>query len=213
MITIHHLGVSQSERIIWLCEELGLPYELKVYARDPSTMMAPPALQAVHPLGSAPVITEGQRVLAESSAIVEYLLERYGKGRLRPATSAPEFPDYLYWLHYANGSLMPNIMLGFILGMPLADNAVHPLAVMFGERVQRHFQFVEDRLGQAQFVAGSEFTAADLVMHFPFGTMRAFAPIDLSRRPNTRAWLARISARPAYQKAMRLAGHERDPAA
>ena len=139
MITIHHLGVSQSERIVWLCEELGLPYELKVYARDPSTMMAPLALQAVHPLGSAPVITEGQRVLAESSAIVEYLLERYGKGRLRPATSAPEFPDYLYWLHYANGSLMPNIMLGFILGMPLADNAVHPLAVMFGERVQRHF--------------------------------------------------------------------------
>ena len=213
MITIHHLGVSQSERIIWLCEELGLPYELKAYVRDANTRMAPPTLRDIHPLGSAPVISDGGRVLAESGAIVEYILERYGAGGLRPASETSAYADYLYWLHYANGTLMPSVMLGFVIGMPLADNVVHPMAAMFAARLQRNLLWVENRLAQVKFVAGAEFTAADILMHFPFGTMRAFAPMDMSQRPNTRAWLARISARPAYQKAMRLAGHERDPAA
>ena len=212
MITIHHLGVSQSERIIWLCEELDLPYELKAYTRDANTRMAPPTLRDVHPLGSAPVISDGEQVLAESGAIVEYVLERYGNGRLRPATAAPEYADYLYWLHYANGTLMPSLMLDFVIGMPSANNAAHPMAALFGARLQRNLLWVENRLGQVKFVAGAEFTAADILMHFPFGTMRAFAPMDLSQRPNTKAWLGRISERPAYQKAMRIAGHARDPA-
>jgi glutathione S-transferase len=208
MITVYHLNVSQSERIIWLLEELGLPYELKTFQRDAVTRLAPPELRALHPVGSAPIIRDGDRVLAESGAIMEYIIARHGNGRLAVPSNAPEFADYLYWFHYANGTLMP----AFPVWVQRALGEDSPILKVMRERFDRRLQLVEDRLGQVEYVAGSQFTAADIIMHFPLATMRAFATLDLSRKPNIRAWLARISARPVYQKAMKIAGHEKDPA-
>jgi glutathione S-transferase len=212
MITVHHLGVSQSERIIWLMEELGLPYQLVVHQRDAATRLAPDALRGIHPLGSAPVIHDGELVLAESGAIIEYVLGRYGDGRLGVAPSAPEFPSFLYWLHYANASLMMSIATTWISEMASGGGGADPIVVGRRERLERHLQYVDDRLGSADYFAGPAFTAADIMMHFPFGTMKAFYRVDLSQRANIRAWLERISARPAYRTAMHVAGHARDPA-
>lgn len=212
MLTVHHLNVSQSERIIWLLEELELPYELRVYQRDPATQLAPTALRSIHPIGSAPVLCDGEIVMAESGAIIEYILARYGNGRLAPAVTSPQYPDYLYWLHYANGSLMMQMGVNWIAGMAAAPESNSPLLSTLRERLDRHLQWVEDHLGQATYFAGSEFTAADIMMHFPFGTMKAFYNVGLDSRPNIKAWLARISDRPGYQRAMKAAGHEQDPA-
>jgi glutathione S-transferase len=200
MITVHHLGVSQSERIVWLCEELGIAYTLRRYDRDPSGM-APPQYKKLHPMGIAPVITDADLVLAESGAIIEYLIARYGQGRLTVAPDQPNFPQYLFWLHFANGTMMPSELMGVIssmLGLP-ADN---PLGKILGARGELAFALAEERLGQVQYFAGDELTAADIMMLFPLTTMRAFAKRDISALPNIRAYLARIGARPAYQRAM-----------
>ncbi|MFB2977674.1 glutathione S-transferase family protein [Microseira sp. BLCC-F43] len=212
MLIVHHLNVSQSERIVWLLEELELPYELCVYERDRVTQFALPELRSVHPLGSAPVLCDGDVVMAESGAIVEYVLARYGNGRLSVPVTSPQYPDYLYWLHYANASLMAQIGLNWIAAMVAGANSDSPVLPTLRQRLDRHLQMVEDRLSRSPYFAGSEFTAADIMMHFPFGTMKAFYNVGLDKLPNVKAWLARISDRRGYQRGMKAAGHEQDPA-
>jgi glutathione S-transferase len=199
MLIVHHLGISQSDRIVWLCEELGIPYELKKYDRDPITRLAPAEYKALHPCETAPVITDGDLVLGESGAIVEYIIARYGDGRLALEPDHPNYADYLYWLHFANGSFMPAGMTALVLGLlGLADSeAVKPLLA----RGDRAYAVTEARLGEAKWFAGDDFTAADIMMLFPLTTMRAFAPRDLTPYPNIRAYLARVGERPAYRRA------------
>jgi glutathione S-transferase len=201
MITVHHLGVSQSERIVWLCEELELPYELRRYDRDQTTRLAPANYKALHPMGIAPVITDGVLVLAESGAIVEYLIGKYGGGRLAVGADQANFADYLFWFHFANGTMMPSEM-GSIISNMLGSQEGNPIMAMLEERSERAFALVERRLGEAPYFAGDELTAADIMMLFPLSTMRAFAKRDLSTLPNIRAYLKRIGERPAYRNAM-----------
>ena len=201
MLTVHHLGVSQSERIVWLCEELEIPYELKVYDRDPETRLAPAAYKALHPMGTAPVITDGDVVLGESGAIIDYIIGKHGGGRLALGPADPNFADYLFWFHFANGSLMPAGMINLIIGM-LSLEADSPVVQALSSRGTNAMALVEDRLGNAKWFAGDTFTAADIIMVFSLTTMRAFTPFDLAAFPNIRAYLQRVGARPAYQRAM-----------
>ena len=201
MITVHHLGKSQSERIVWLCEELGVPYELKHHVRDPVTMLSPPELRALHPLGAAPVITDGDLVLAESGAIVEYIIGRYGAGRLSLGPAHPDFAQYLYWFHFANANLQPNMGRNMVLKrLDLAQD--NPTLVGMRDRLDRALALVDARLGEVDYLAGSEFTAADIMIVFTLSTMRYFLPVDLAPYPNILAYLARIGSREAYQRAM-----------
>jgi glutathione S-transferase len=201
MITVHHLGVSQSERAVWLCEELAIPYQLRRYDRDPTTHLAPADYKALHPMGIAPVITDGALVLAESGAILEYVIAKYGNGRLAVRPDQPNFADYLFWFHFANGTMMPSEMGGVISSM-LGLEEGNPIMTMLKDRSERAFSLVERRLGDVPYFAGNEFTAADIMMLFPLSTMRAFAQRDLSPLPHIRAYLKRIGERPAYQRAM-----------
>lgn len=197
MIIIHHLGISQSERIIWLCEELGLPYELKIYQRDPVTRLAPAEYKALHPLGIAPVIEDGTLILAESGAIIEYIINKYGNGRLSLPADHPEYASYLFWFHFANATFMPAEMAS-LLGQVLGAPAGNPIAESAIDRSRRAYAFLEQRLGEAPYVAGQDFTAADLIMFFPLTTMRAFVGKTLTDFPNIQAYLQRVGARPAY---------------
>ena len=198
MLTVHHLGVSQSERIVWLCEELGIPYELKLYDRiPPGRGMGPPEYKALHPLGTAPIITDGDVVLPESGAIMEYIIGKYGNGRLAVGPEAPNFADYLFWFHFSNATFLPAQT-----GAPRDGADESPRAQFMRARYERAWKMVEDRLGEAPYFAGDELTAADIIMVFDLTTMRAFAPRDISGMPNILAYLQRIGARPAYQRAM-----------
>jgi glutathione S-transferase len=201
MLTVHHLGKSQSERIVWLCEELGIPYELKVYDRHPVTRLAQADYKALHPIGSAPVITDGELVLAESGAIVEYIVAKYGKGRLILAPDHPDFAQFLYWFHFANGTLQPATGRNMILGrlnLP-ADNA---LLIAMKARLDLALGFLEERLAAVDYLAGREFTTADIMLVFTLTTMRLFYPYDLKPYPSILRYLQRIGSRPAYQRAM-----------
>src|ERR1700760_3479817 len=166
MLIVHHLGKSQSERIVWLCEELGLPYELKHTARDPVTMLAPADYKALHPIGSAPVIIDGDLVLAESGAIVEYIIAKHGNGRLALPPSHPNFAPYLYWFHFANGTLQASMGRLMILNR-LKLAADNPILMATRARVDRAFDLIEARTREAEYLAGSEFTTADIMMGFP----------------------------------------------
>lgn len=202
MLTVHHLGKSQSERIVWLCEELGIPYELKVYDRHPVTRLAQPDYKALHPIGAAPVITDGDLVLAESAAIVDYIVAKYGEGRLALAADHPDFAQFLYWFHFANGTLQPATGRNMILGrlnLP-ADNPI--LGAMKG-RFALALGLIESRLGKVDYFAGRAFTTADIMNVFSLTTMRLFLPFDLAPYPAILAYLQRIGARAAYQRAMR----------
>jgi glutathione S-transferase len=204
MLRVHHLGISQSDRIVWLCEELAVPYELVRYARDPVTRLAPPEYRALHPFGTAPVITDGPLVLGESGAIMEYIIAKYGDGRLARTADQPDFADYLFWFHFANGSMMPSVMIDLVatrLSASSSSDVVNSLRA----RGDRAFAMVESRLGESPYLAGPEFTAADIIMLFPLTTMRAFQPRDLGPYPHIRTYLQRIGARPAYQRAMQKA--------
>jgi len=201
MLTVHHLGKSQSERIVWLCEELGIPYALKRYDRDPETILAPPALKALHPIGAAPLLTEGALVLAESEAIVDYILARHGQGRLVLGPEDPAFAEYLFWRHFANGTLQPAMGRNMVLRR-LDLPAEHPVLQAMLGRLQRAFGLLEARLGTATYLAGEAFTAADIMTVFSLTTMRHFMPVDLAPYPHIRAYLRRIGARPGYQRAM-----------
>lgn len=201
MLIVHHLGKSQSERIVWLCEELGLPYELKHTARDPVTMLAPAEYKALHPIGAAPVIIDGDLVLAESGAIVEYISGKYANGRFVLPANHPNFAAFLYWFHFANGTLQAHLGRLMILNrLRLAED--NPILVAARSRVDRAFDLVEARTREAEYLAGRDFTTADIMMGFSLTTMRYFQPYDLKRCPNIIAYLARIGARPAYRRAM-----------
>ena len=202
MLTVHHLGKSQSERVVWLCEELEIPYELKRYDRDPVTILAPPQYKALHPIGAAPVIIDGDLVLAESGAIIEYIIAKHGNGRLALTSDHPDFAAYLYWFHFANGSLQSNMGRNMILRrLNLGED--NPTLLAMKGRLDRALDLVDTRLGEADYFAGSEFTAADIIMVFSLTTMRSFLPFDLTPYPNILSYLRRIGERSAYQKAMK----------
>jgi glutathione S-transferase len=201
MLTIHHLGHSQSERIVWLCEELGIPYELRHYQRDAVTRLSPPELKALHPLGAAPLIEDDGLLLAESAAIVEYIIARHGGGRLRFELGHPDYPAYLYWFHFSNGNLQPvigRLMMVNRAGLP----ADHPVQASVQVRLDRVMQIVDARLREASYFAGREFTAADIMSVFSLTTMRLFQPVDLRPYPGILSYLQRIGERPAYRRAM-----------
>jgi glutathione S-transferase len=201
MLKIHHLGHSQSERIVWLCEELDIPYQLQLYKRDAVTRLSPPELVALHPLGAAPVIEDGELMLAESAAVVEYIVVKHGGGRLKPGPGHPDYAAFLYWFHFANGNLQP--VIGRLMMASRAKLAPdHPVLLSAHSRLDRVLALVEARLGEAPFLAGAEFTVADIMSVFSLTTMRLFQPLDLAGYPNIRAYLRRIGERPAYRRAM-----------
>jgi len=210
MLTVHHLGKSQSERIVWLCEELGLSYELKRYNRDPKTMLAPPEYKALHPLGAAPVITDGDVVLAESGAIVEYISAKHGGGRLALAPAHPDYAQYVYWFHFANSTLQPVMGRSLVLSrakLP-ADN---PVVLWTKARQDLALDFLDARLRDADYLAGRELTAADIMIVFSLTTMRYFLPADLTHYPHILKYLHRIGEREAYRRAMRKSDPEMAP--
>lgn len=210
MLTVHHLGHSQSERIVWLCEELGLDYELKRYDRRADNRMAPPEYKALHPMGTAPIITDGDVVLGESGAICEYVIQAYGNGRLAVKHGEPGFADYLYWFHFANGSLQPLVMWVWALER-LDPSEKNVMLQMAKGRFKLAFSTLEERLGKAPYLAGQELTAADIMTVFTLTTMRLFMRYDLSPWPNIVAYLQRIGARPAYRRAMQKADPDLTP--
>ncbi|MBB3227882.1 glutathione S-transferase [Luteibacter sp. Sphag1AF] len=217
MIVVHHLNNSRSQRVLWLLEELGLPYEIKRYQRDPNTMLAPKELRAVHPLGKSPVITDGEVTIAESGAIVEYLVGRYGQGRLIPAADTPERLRYTYFLHYAEGSAMPPLLLKLVFirmeSAPVPFFA-RPVARMLAKGAQKafvdpqlklHLDYLEGEISKTGWFAGNEFTAADVQMSFPLEAAASRGGLDESR-PHLTAFLSRIHERPAYQAALERGG-------
>ena len=198
MLTIHHLRISQSERIVWLCEELGLDYELKLYNRDPETRLAPPELKAIHPMEIAPVITDGDLVLGESGAIVDYIVGKYAPDTpLVPGPDHPDFADHLYWFHFANATFMTNGMMQIAVNFAGAEM---PPPLM--KRVTNAWAQIERRLGEADYFGGSALTTADIMMGFQLTTSRAFNGMSIDDKPNLKAYLQRIGARDAYQRAM-----------
>ena len=204
MITIYHLDTSRSERIVWLMEELGLEYKLELFQRN-ANGSAPDALREIHALGKAPVIRDGDAVLAESGAIVDYIVHRYAGDRLAVAPAAAAYARYIYWFHFAEGSLMSLLILALVIGRVPEANA-SPVRTRVLERMKQTLFFIDSELAQAAYFAGSAFTAADVMMTFPFTTMRHFLNYDLAPYANILAYLQRIESRPAYQKAMALAG-------
>lgn len=204
MLTVHHLGRSQSERIVWLCEELGIDYELKRYDRDPVTRLAPPEYKALHPIGTAPVISDGGAVIGESGAIIEYILGKYGKGKLARHPAHPEYTNYLYWFHYANGSFQA-LLHRTLVARRLEPAAEHRVLKDLQGRLDRSLALLDERLGEVHYLAGDELTAADIMIFFSFTTMRSFTPYELKAYPNILAYLKRVGARPAYRRAMEKA--------
>jgi len=217
MITVHHLNNSRSQRVLWLLEELGLDYEIKHYQRDATTMLAPPELLAVHPLGKSPVITEGDITVAETGAIVEYILERHGGGRMLPQPSTPEALRYRYWLHFAEGSAMPPLLLKLIFdrvvsspmpffAKPIAKAiAGKVLNAMVLPNLKRQLDFMEAELGRSAWFAGDALTGADIMMSFPLEAAAQRAGLDASR-PNLMKFLAAIHGREAYKRALERGG-------
>ena len=218
MILVHHLNNSRSQRVLWLLEELGVPYEVKRYERDRLTMLAPPELKAVHPLGKSPVVVDGDRTLAESGPIAEYLVERYGEGRLIPPAGTPERLRFTYWLHYAEGSAMPPLLLKLIFDRvesapmpffvkPVARSIARKVKATFVEpQLETHFGYMESELGKAPWFAGESFTAADIQMSFPIEAAQSRAGLTEATRPRLHDFLARIHARPAYGRALEKGG-------
>jgi glutathione S-transferase len=218
MIRVHHLNNSRSQRVLWLLEELEVPYEVVRYQRDKETMLAPPELRAVHPLGKSPVVTDGDNTLAESGAILEYLVDRHGGGRLIPADHTPERLRYTYWLHYAEGSAMPPLLLKLIFDRvesapmpffvrPIARGIARKVKSTFIEpQLETHLSFMESELGKSPWFAGESFTAADIQMSFPVEAAKARAGVTRDSRPHLFAFLERIHSRPAYQRALETGG-------
>jgi glutathione S-transferase len=217
MITLHHLENSRSQRVLWLLEELALPYEVKHYKRNPQTMLAPPELQRVHALGKSPVITDGAVTVAESGAIIEYLLDVYGNGRLRPAAGTPERRQFTYWLHFAEGSAMPPLVMKLVFGKvrsapvpffikPIVNGIADKVTKSFiTPNIERQLDFMEGAMKSQPWFAGTEFSAADIQMSFPLEAAAARAGLSASR-PRLMDWLQRIHARPAYQRALQAGG-------
>lgn len=221
MITVHHLNNSRSQRVLWLLEELGIPYEVKRYERDKKTMLAPASLKAIHPLGKSPVVSNATEsgateVVAESGAIIEYLLEISANNLLMPAAGSPEHRRYRYWMHYAEGSLMPPLLLRLIFDKVASSPMpffVKPVArkiteiankAFISQQIKTHLDFVEAELGKHVWFCGDNFTAADIQMSFPLEA--AAASGALKNYPNIAAFVQRIHAREAYQRALNTGG-------
>lgn len=207
MLTVHHLRRSQSERIVWLCEELGLSYELRCYDRNQTDLLAPPSYKALHPMGIAPVIRDGDMILGESGAIVEYVLAKHGGAGLVRNPQEPDFASYLYWLHFANGTLQPIMGRNMILRrIDLPGD--HPVVASMRARLDLVLPQVEARCAETTYLAGADFSAADIMSVFSLTTMRSFCPVDLEPYPQIRAYLQqRIGVRDGYRRAM----HKGDP--
>jgi glutathione S-transferase len=217
MITVHHLNNSRSQRVLWMLEELGLAYEIKYYKRDPKTLFAPPELRAIHPLGKSPVITEDGMTLAESGAILEYLVERHGGGRLIPPAGTPERLRYLYWMHFAEGSAMPPLLMKLVFDRierapmpffvrPIVRSVAGRTRLSYIEpQLRRQLDYMESALAKSTWFAGPEFTAADIQMSFPLEAAVARAGLDATR-PRLLGFLGHIHARPAYQRALEKGG-------
>jgi glutathione S-transferase len=217
MITVHHLNNSRSQRVLWLLEELGLPYEIKKYQRDAKTMLAPPELTQVHPLGKSPVITDDDVTVAESGAIIEYLIERYGKGRLAPEIGTPERLRWRYWLHFAEGTAMSPLLMKLVFERvkvspmpffvkPIARGIADKVLTMMVEpNLKRQLDFMEAELSKSEWFAGDTFSAADIQMSFPVEASAQRAGLNASR-PKLMAFLKRIHARPGYRRALERGG-------
>ncbi len=217
MITVHHLNNSRSQRVLWLLEELALPYEIKKYQRDAKTMLAPPELRAVHPLGKSPVITDDGLTVAESGAIIEYLLDRYGEGRLRPAAGTPERLRFTYWLHFAEGTAMGPLLMKLVFNRiltapmpffakPIAKGiATKVLTGFVDPNIRSQLDYMEAELAKTEWFTGSEFSAADIQMSFPLEAAAQRAGLG-SSHPRLTAFLKRIHARPAYRRALERGG-------
>ena len=203
MIVVHHLNNSRSQRVVWLLEELGVPYQLERYQRDAKTNLAPPELRTVHPLGKSPVIRDGDLVLSESGAIVEYLVERHGNGSLMPPRGTPEHVRYLHWMHFAEGTIMLHLLARLYLSR-VGDPAKALQARVEGT-IGDELDLVESELGRSAHLAGSEFSAADVQMMFPL-EFSAFARLIGERHPRLRDYLGRMQARPAYRRAVEKGG-------
>ncbi len=215
MITVHHLNNSRSQRVLWLLEELGVPYDVKRYERNAKTMLAPPELHAVHPLGKSPVITDGAHTIAETGAIVDYLIATYGDGRLIPPAGTEERLRYTYWLHFAEGSAMPPLVMTLVFGaLPSrVPFFIRPVAKLISDNVQKSFlrpnieaqlKLMEAELGKSTWFAGAELTGADVMMSFPVEA--AATRGGLGDAPKLKQWLASVHARPAYQAALKRGG-------
>jgi len=215
MITVHHLNNSRSQRVLWLLEELSLPYRIEHYQRNATTNLAPPELLKVHPLGKSPVITEGDATVAETGAVIEYLVDR-ADGRLRPAPGTPDHRRYTYWLHFAEGSAMSPLLMTLILGRirksgpffarPIARKiADGVLAAFVTPNIERQLAYMESELAQRPWFAGADFSAADVMMSFPLEVAVVRGGLD-ARYPKLSEWLTRIHARPAYQTALKNGG-------
>jgi len=218
MLVVHHLNNSRSQRVLWLLEELGVPYEIKKYQRDAKTMLAPPELLRVHPLGKSPVVTDDGVTVAESGAIIEYLLDKYGAGRLAPTPGTDARRRFTYWLHFAEGSAMPPLLLKLIFdrigsgqgmpffGRPIARGiAAKVKALMIEPNLKRQLDFMEGELTRAEWFAGDEFSAADIQMSFPVEAAAMRAGLDASR-PKLVTFLKKIHARPAFRRALERGG-------
>lgn len=215
MLIVHHLNHSRSQRILWLLEELNVAYEVKRYERDPKTMLAPESLKVIHPLGRAPVIDDNGLILAETGAIIEYLLEKYDNGSLMPKAGTPEFRQFKFWLHYAEGSAMPPLLLSLIFSMlpKKSPLIVKPVVKMISESIKKvlinpdlklHLDFMENEIAKTGWFAGREFSAADVQMSFPIEAAKARG--HLAQRPHLQQFLKAIHARPAYQNALNTGG-------
>lgn len=202
MIIVHHLNNSRSQRVLWLLEELGLPYEIKRYERDAKTNLAPPELKAITPLGKSPVIQDGPHTLLESGAILDYLIRRHGDGRLQPDPATATYDEYVQWLHFAEGSAMLPLMLNLYVGR--LGEAGAPLQPRIDAEVANYLGYLDSTLGRSPYLVGETFTAADIQMSFIGEIAKAFG--KLGSYPNVAAWVARFQARPAYKQAIERGG-------
>jgi glutathione S-transferase len=203
MIEVHHLNNSRSQRVLWLLEELELPYTMVAYQRDATTMLAPPSLKAIHPLGKSPVIRDGERVVAESAAILEYIVEHHGNGRLAPARGSAAFERHRYWMHYAEGSLMSPFLLKLYMGR--VGEPARALLERIEGQIRMHLSFVENQLGDAPYLVGDALTVADIQMSFPLELADTQKLLE-GAFPRLKQWIARIHARPAYRRALDKGG-------
>ena len=213
MLTVHHLNNSRSQRVLWLLEELAVPYEIVKYERDPKTNLAPPELQKIHPLGKSPVIVDDGAVIAESAVILEYLVEKYGKGKLVPQAGTPAYRRYRYFMHYAEGSLMPFLLLRLITSkIRRAPLLVRPIAkkiagtvdgIFVTPNLTRHIAFLDGELGKSQWFAGDELSVADIQMSYPMEAIATRVPDPPAR---IKDWVTRVRERPAFKTALDKGG-------
>ena len=217
MLVVHHLNNSRSQRVLWLLEELGVAYQIKHHQRDARTMLAPKELLAVHPLGKSPVLVDGDTTVAETGAIVEYILDKHGNGRLRPEPGTPAFLRYRYWLHFAEGSAMPPLLFKLVFDevqkapMPFFIKPIAKaisqkvMGVMVWPNLKRQFDFIEAELGRSTWLAGDDLSGADIMMSFPLEAAKQRAGLDASH-PRMLDFVQRVQARPAYKRALKKGG-------